>query len=217
MTASKEDLQREFLLKLLLPGDLLLYSSNGLMGRAIRLKTSSVVTHSEIYIGHGRTIASRDGVGVDTYDFTTKNLAIILRPTEPVDVAKMVHWHVNKAKGQKYDWVGLFNGFIARKWGKENGKMFCSEHNTRAYREGGFNPFRARVDADSIHPGDLFKSAKFRCRWINAALAKDLEHGKVGSDLGGGAGSGSHCPGALEEATGREGRGEEERTGDAVA
>jgi hypothetical protein len=203
-----ELLRREYLLSLLLPGDLLLYASSGLMGRGIQIKTSSKVTHCEIYIGSGRTIASRDGIGVDTYDFETKNLAMVLRPKEAVDMAAMVHWHVSVAKGQGYDWAGLFMGFIARKWGRENGKMFCSEHTTRAYRQGGIHPFRVGVDADSISPGDLFKSAAFNCRWINAALAKDLDHGQVETSADGSQRSGAHCPGSVAAEEGRRGAGE---------
>lgn len=210
----RELLQREFLLSLLLPGDLLLYRSSGLMGRAIQLKTSSKVTHCEIYIGSGRTIASRPGIGVDTFDFKTDNLAMILRPLAPVDVQAMVNWHVTEAKGQGYDWVGLALGFIARKWGRENNKMWCSEHSTRAYRQGNIEPFRRGVDADSIHPGDFFKSAEFQCRWINLALAKDLDHEQVANSLDGGAGSSSHCSGDLQEI--RRGESREERTGNAV-
>jgi hypothetical protein len=196
--SEREVLQRQFLLKLLLPGDLLLYRSNRVVGRVIQLKTSSKVTHCEIYVGHGRTIASRDGIGVDTFDFNPDKLAMILRPISPVDMAAMMHWHVTEAKGQGYDWVGLVLGFVARKWGRENKKMWCSEHTTRAYRRGGVKPFRDKVDADSIHPGDLFKSPAFRCIWINAALAEDLDHGKVASAVDGSARARSHCPEALQ-------------------
>lgn len=206
------ELRREFLLSLLLPGDLLLFRSKGLMGRGIQLKTSSKVTHCEIYIGSARTIASRDGIGVDTYDFTDKNLVMILRPKAQIDMPAMLHWHVTEAKGQGYDWVGLFMGFFARKWGRENNKMFCSEHCTRAYRRGNIEPFRDGIDADSIHPGDLFKSAAFTARWTDAAFAKDLKNGKVETALDGAEGSGADSAGALQEAAG-----EEERTGDAVA
>ncbi len=200
--------------KILLPGDLLLYSSNGPMGRMIKLKTSSKVTHSEIYIGGLKTIASRDGKGVDTYDFETKNLAMVLRPTAPVDVPAMIAWHDANAKGQGYDWVGLFMGFVARRWGRENKKMWCSEHSTRAYRNGGgFFPFRREVDADSIHPGDFFKSAMFREIWVSQKFAKELGR-EVVSNLVNRKGSGSARPELLQEPQSEEG---EERTGDAVA
>jgi hypothetical protein len=200
------ELRREYLLSLLLPGDLLLFRSTGLMGQGIQLKTSSKVTHCEIYIGSGRTIASRDGIGVDTYDFKHDNLAMILRPTGSVDMSEMIKWHLT-VKGQKYDWAGLFFGFVARKWGRENNKMFCSEYCTRAYRKGGVQPFRPSVDADSISPGDFFKSPAFKCRWVNPTLAKELDHGQVESNLAGIEGSSSGCPGALREAQGERGAG----------
>jgi cell wall-associated NlpC family hydrolase len=193
-----ESLQREFFLKILRPGDLLLYRTNNPLGRGIQLKTYSKVTHCEIYIGAGRTIASREFHGVDTFDFRPEYLAAILRPVSLVDVPTMLRWHVREAKGQGYDYLGLFLGFFARRWGRENKRMWCSEHTTRAYRRGGLEPFREGVDADSIAPGDLFKSAKFKLRWMSAALRKALGR-ELESTSGGGEGDPSLRDLLLEE------------------
>ena len=49
-------------------GDCLLYRATGLFGWLISIKTWSVVSHCEGYVGNGKAVASRDGVGVGLYD-----------------------------------------------------------------------------------------------------------------------------------------------------
>ena len=43
----------------LLPADILLYSSKGFVAWWIKTKTSDDVSHAELYLGDGRTAASR--------------------------------------------------------------------------------------------------------------------------------------------------------------
>ena len=49
------------------PGDILLYGGRGLVDRLIQFRTWSDVSHIEIYVGEGRSVASRNGIGVGKY------------------------------------------------------------------------------------------------------------------------------------------------------
>lgn len=139
-------------------GDALLYSSNGIIGHAIKWKTWSDVSHIEMYFGQGKTGASRDGQGVQTYDFTTENLAYVMRPVNPLNAKGVLDFHT-QCIGQRYDLWGLFRFFT---FGKQSlDKQFCSEYFTRACRAGGVHPFDRHVDADLISPGMYHCSTVF--------------------------------------------------------
>jgi hypothetical protein len=141
------------------PGDLLLFSRKGFFSRLIRIKTWSSISHCSIYIGAGKTVASRDGKGVELYDLQPDGLAAVLRPTLPVDLPAALDWFAAKAKGQRYDFLGLLRFFTLGK--QSTDKQFCSEFATRFYRAGGFEPFYADIDADLVAPGQFLYSPRF--------------------------------------------------------
>src|SRR5690606_3796554 len=95
-------LQKEYFLCLLKPGDVLVYARSGFFNRLIELKTYSHVSHVELYLGNGKTSASRNGVGVDTYDFDPYGLGYVLRPQGPVDMEKLMAGHKSRL-GAAYD------------------------------------------------------------------------------------------------------------------
>lgn len=138
----------------LLPGDALLYKPNGMFGWVIAVKTWHMVGHCEVYVGGGKTVASRNGQGVNEYDLKVDNLHSVHRPrpTSEFNILKALEFF-QTVKGQKYDWKGLLR-FASRKPYKilvgEN-EQFCSEFMTRFYRKGGLPIFR-NEDADSIAP-----------------------------------------------------------------
>jgi len=130
----------DFDVSLLKSGDCLLYRPSNLFGKIISIKTWSHISHVEVYINNNKSVASRDGIGVDMYDLRTNNLGYILRPNLPLKINKALRWFNKEARGQKYDWKGILVFSLAVKQGN-NQKMFCSEFATRFYRKGDFKPF----------------------------------------------------------------------------
>lgn len=146
------------------PGDFLLYSGKGFFSWLIKVKTWSRFSHVEVYIGHGQTIASRDGEGVDLYWLKLDKLAAILRPTEKLDVEAGLSWaKENAILGQKYDWWGLLRMFTIGT--QSTSKQFCSELATRFARACNFQPFNRKYDADLVSPGMFYSSPHFDVVW----------------------------------------------------
>lgn len=148
------------------PGDCLLYRPTGLFGWIISLKTWHSIGHSEVYIGGGYSLASRDGVGVGRYPTRWNELGVVLRPTHPLNLTSALAWFFNVANGQKYDWLGLLR-FAWRskvKSDKRDNRMFCSEFLTRFYRQAGMDPFNGE-DADGIAPFEFLLSNSFTKVW----------------------------------------------------
>jgi len=142
------------------PGDCLLYRGRGLASLAIKIKTWSPVTHAEGYVGDGWAVASRDGLGVDTYPLRTADLYAVLRlrDREPFDLTKAMAWH-ETVRGQAYDWWGLFRFFTIGR--QSTDKQFCFEFLTRWYRAGGATPFAEAYDADLVSGGYFLASPCF--------------------------------------------------------
>lgn len=154
-----QGLVRDLLLQALTPGDMLLYSSSGMVGRAIKFKTSSEFTHVAVYIGEGEQREFREFIGAQQVPLRVEDLVLIKRPYGLWDKGKSdAFWA--EVKHQKYDHIGLFWSFYARKVGRDNQKMFCSEYYARDYAAAVGSPllFAEEVDADSVHPGNCAQS-----------------------------------------------------------
>lgn len=153
---------------LLKPGDCLLYNSNGFWSLIIKIKTWHSVTHCECYIGDGYSIASRDGKGVNAYEYRADDLCAVLRirPEYPFKLNSALTWFLRAAKGQGYDWWGLLRFTWKSDYckGDKNNKQFCSEFLTRFYRNGGVDPFNGD-DADAIPPFMFMDSPVFDIIW----------------------------------------------------
>lgn len=132
------------------PGDLLLYKPNGLMGRLISWRTSGKYSHCELYIGGGRSISARNE-GVNEFHYRA-DFALVLRPTEPFDLKSALAWFEKEAKGQAYDWLGILWWVYAKHYGNRLKAQFCSEICHRLYAKGGFYPFAAHIDSDTVSP-----------------------------------------------------------------
>lgn len=145
------------------PGDVLLYETKGFNGWVMRARLASNVTHTECYLGDGRSAASRDGIGVDTFPTRHEGLLVILRPVVPFRIDLAAAWH-ETVIGQKYDWLGLLSFAWAGKIASQ-GKMFCSAHTTRFQRAGGVEPFIPDVDAHKVAPRDFCYSPAYRAAW----------------------------------------------------
>lgn len=160
---------------MLLPGDVLLFNRKGFFNRIINVKTWSRFSHVEIALGPARVFASRNGQGVGFYPSDLSGLALVLRPTIQVDVEKGIAWaRDTNIVGQPYDWWGLLNFTSARRVGRENGRMFCSEAATRFLRKCGFDPF-PRVDADEVAPRDFHACPLFLPTWMSPDELKRAE------------------------------------------
>lgn len=154
---------------LLKPGDCLLYKPRGFFGSVIKFKNWHAVAHVEIYVGKGKSVASRDGLGVARYPWRDTELAYVLRPDYPLDWAAFWRWFTT-VDGQKYDWLGLlrFAWFKSIPAGKNN-KMFCSEFAARAYRMLAARVFADGEDADAIAPFQFLTSPNLS--WIATPLS----------------------------------------------
>lgn len=113
------------------------------------------------------SVASRDGRGVDVYPIRVSELAYVLRPPAgSFNLAPAWAWFLANAQGQGYDWLGL-SRFVRTKVIATHTKMFCSAFWLRFYRAGGFHPFNARIDADSICPGEILDAPALETVWCD--------------------------------------------------
>lgn len=139
------------------PGDCLLYKpkKSSIFGWLISIKTWHRVSHCEVYIGDGYSVASRDGLGVNVYPTRYSELTAVYRPKPEYkfNLSSALKWFLTEAKGQKYDWIGLlrFTWGASYTKGGTNNQQFCSEFLTRFYRAGGLDPFNGE-DADAVPP-----------------------------------------------------------------
>jgi len=154
-----------FNVSMLQPGDALLYAPRGIVGFLINLKGWwHGVAHCEMYEGciggiH-YALASRNGIGVNRYQFRAADLAYVLRPTEAFDLQQAVEWFERIARGQRYDWMAIWR-FL--KPGDETAdydpnRQICSAMLCRLYRSGGLRVFSTFEDADRIHPFQFLTS-----------------------------------------------------------
>lgn len=164
------------------PGDVLLYSGKSIFSFAIKIKTWSIFSHVEMYIGNGKTAGSREGHGIQTFKFEEENLAAILRLIDNgfgIDLSKALDFH-QSCVGQKYDYFGLFRFF--RLGAPSLDKSFCSEHCTRLLRKVKIftneeqtawtyaRPFSTWYDADLVSPGMFWSSPAFDLIWTKVSI-----------------------------------------------
>lgn len=161
--------EERFFEALLQPGDVLLFARSGFFNWVIYHATNAPVSHTEVYIGGRQTAASRNGVGVDIYDWQLDGLAVVLRPREFFDLTKALAYQRSVLK-QGYDWTGLWRAFVSNSWGRKSNKQWCSENSTNVQRAGGIEPFTPDIPADMVAPGDFIKSAAYLHVW----KAKDI-------------------------------------------
>lgn len=88
------------------PGDVLLYRPVGIYGLVIWAKTWHPIAHVEVYVGDGRSVASRDGLGTGVYPLRLSELAVVCRPHVPIDVAGALA-RFEKKPHRPYGWLDL--------------------------------------------------------------------------------------------------------------
>lgn len=148
-------------------GDCLIYTGLSFFDILIRLKTWSYSCHVEIYVGGGKSVASRNFKGVDIYPLRLEGLYKVRR-VNPLygkfDKEKAMQWFYSKAQGQAYDLIGLLS-FVYAGWSGDPNKMFCSEFATRAYREGTIWVMADDWDADHTAPAQLEQTPALLTTW----------------------------------------------------
>jgi hypothetical protein len=140
------------------PGDLLLYHRTGLIPWLIGVKTWSVYTHVETYLGDGKAHGARI-TGVDTYPVSFDGLLKVRRPYAVFNSLTALPYIVS-VRGQHYDILGLFRFFTLGK--QSTLKQFCSEDAVRLARAAGIEPFTPETDADLVSPGMLDSTPAYK-------------------------------------------------------
>lgn len=133
-------------------GDCLIFSRKGIFDTLIKIKTWSKATHVEVFIGNGHTVASRNGKGVSIYDLDLSGLYCVLRPKWPFNLDKAYAGFILNHQGKPYGWLSLLSFCLIDL--HDNGE-FCSEFATNFYRDGGFEPFRSDIKAETVAPADF--------------------------------------------------------------
>lgn len=119
------------------PGDILLYRPASIFGVLISIKTWHRISHVEVYDGGLNSLASRDGIGVGRYPLRLSQLAYVLRPRCPLDLAAGRAWF-ETVKGQPYGWLALAD-FVGLPIGGRG--MVCSPFATSFMRAAGWSIF----------------------------------------------------------------------------
>lgn len=160
------------LLAILEPGDGLFFARRSVFNRIVAIKTWSIYTHVEIYVGGGQVFASLNprlavgwppwrGGGVGIYPIMPHGLALVRRPVAAPNLPAAMRWAREEAVGQPYDVHGLFNFYQAQRLAGERWGMFCSEAATRWWKRAGV--IRSEnTDADQTSPGMLAWTGELR-------------------------------------------------------
>jgi hypothetical protein len=151
------------------PGDVLLYRPKGLVGWLIASRTWSNWAHVEVYIGAGRSVASRDGIGVDEYPVRLTELGRVLRPHQRIDRSAAMTWFHAKAQGQRYDYLAILRfllpHFITRDL--DTTRQICSAFAVRFLRAGGVDLVAPDLDADLVAPSTLVATPAAVVLWTD--------------------------------------------------
>jgi hypothetical protein len=144
---------------ILQPGDALLYRPSSLAGILIGLFTGPL-SHIEVYIGNGESIGARQE-GVNLWLLRNdKYLKYVRRPKQALNVAAGMTWFNAEAKGDQYDFKGLFE-FKFPKKGKmpsNPAREFCSALADMFYTKSGLDVFNTAIRPDKISPWNFFET-----------------------------------------------------------
>lgn len=165
-----------------LAGDHLLYGVSGLnlFNRITRLKTWSPAVHIELYVDDCKSVASRNGLGVNMYPFREEGLIGILRPKQAFDIEAGLKWFNQPfnsvthegVRGRPYGWLDLLQ-FININVHTDG--WICSEFVARFDEACGFYPFNHEYNEGRIDPGDYFVSNDFEWLWVDPDARKMIQ------------------------------------------
>lgn len=157
--------KRPFIMPDLLAGDLLIYTGHGLVDLMISTKTWSKACHTEIYVGGGYSVASRNFVGINRYPLRSRGLCRVMRPKGNFNVLSALQRFYSGWQGQRYALMDVVLGFYFATWHADPKRQFCSEFATNFYRAGGFEPFQPDLSADRVAPATFLASNPFEIIW----------------------------------------------------
>ena len=149
-------------------GDVLLYAPKGIYGFLIRLHTWHPIGHVEVYDGDGQSWASRDGQGVDRYPLRLEQLATVLRPIPPIDLAAGRAW-ARRMIGTRYGWLDLLQ-FVGADLDTKG--IVCSPFAARFYQACGCDLFNGECP-EKIAPFQFALSPLLRKVWPTAVSAEE--------------------------------------------
>lgn len=143
------------------PADIMLYRPRGVVGWLIASRTWSNWAHVEVYIGGGKSVASRDCIGVGCYDVRWDDLGAVIRPHATPDMHAGLSWFWSEASGQKYDYLALLRFVLPHfiKRDLDMTRQICSSLAVRFLRKCGVDIVSPEVDADLIAPSDIAKTS----------------------------------------------------------
>lgn len=145
-------------------GAICLYNSSSLVDKAIEFKEGDPDTaHVEVYIGGGKSVASRNGIGVGQWDFRPAGLVHVRQPVRLLQVADAMDWFT-LVNGAKYGWgdIGANLDLVERPedlWTKpellRQTGVDCSHFAAMFLAVGGCPQFDEHFDYRKITPRDF--------------------------------------------------------------
>ena len=100
----------------LMPGDILVSTTNATVSNIIRIGTHSIVSHAMLYVGEGKIIeAVGEGVNVNLLRNNIeahgyRNVTAYRYPSLSTDKARLIVTYALRQKGKGYDYSGLIGG-----------------------------------------------------------------------------------------------------------
>lgn len=143
---------------ILQPGDAIIYAGHNVFDLLISFRTAIWASHIEIYIGDGKSVASRNGIGTGIYRLRLNDLKYVLRPSQPFDVTKAMAWF-RSIHPMPYGWWELLNCLVP--WEVNASGLFCSQFATLFYRAAAFFPFNQEFDPAKVTPRDFLEADPF--------------------------------------------------------
>lgn len=134
------------------PGDILLYGDASLLSRLIRFRTWSDVSHVEVYIEDGRSLASRSD-GVKKYSLRIDGLRRVYRPKLNFNLVDGLEWF-KTVDGTKYGWLDLFRFYGID---RPTEGLICSEFVDLFFRNCNLPLFNTNYPEGAVCPGDYEK------------------------------------------------------------
>jgi len=131
-------------------GDILLYGG-GFIGRLIQLRTWSDVSHVEIYIGEGRSVASRSD-GPRICPLRILGLRRVVRPVASFDLTGGMAWFCSVADKLPYGYTDLLRFYLINIPTKG---LICSEFADLFFQKCGLPFFNLNYPEGAVCPRDF--------------------------------------------------------------
>ena len=148
-------------------GDILLYAGE-LVDDASLVKEgdegADAAAHVELYMGHGVSYASRNGIGVNAYAFRQEGLHQVRRPvgSATFDRAGVERWFEGGVRGLPYGWADIAAAFNLH---LVTGGVDCSHFAASLLYVAGCGQFDASYPQNKITPRDFKLSLESRRIW----------------------------------------------------